>query len=154
MSLATHLTYLEQETQVRRRAGSGKVSTLAGLLATHLSRRLRLSGCIVFVRELAVNINHLCASRDSELVFRSTCRALNDSCAWTLGQCDLDSILTADRAGEDCGQLLLHNPDDTSASTTHANPAKRMGDQPLISTFHASFANLASNGYQQLRTRM
>ena len=100
---------------------------------------LRISGRVVFVRKLAVNVNHLCTSRDIELLLRSTCSTLNDSHACTLGQYDLDSILTADRAGEDRGEFFLHDPDDAPTSTTHANPAARMGDLPLISTFHASF---------------
>jgi hypothetical protein len=124
-----------------RGTGHPNVSALAGLAATHLGCGLRLSGCVVFVRELAVNVNHLCTSRDIELIFRSTCGTLNDSDACTLGQRDLDSILTADRAGEDRGEFFLHDPDDTPTSTTHANPAARMGDLPLISTFHASLRN-------------
>jgi len=126
----------------------------SALLATHLGCRLRLSCCVVLVRELAVNINHLRASRDIELVLRSACGALNRSDTWTLGQGDLDGILTADRASEDCRQLLLHNPDDTPTSTTHANPTKRMGDPPLISTFHVSFAGESSKGYQDPMTRV
>ena len=133
-------------------AGPANVSTLAGLLATHLGRGLRLSGRVIFVRELAVDINHLCASRDIELVFRSTCGALNDSHACTLGQCDFHRILTADWAGEDGGEFLLHDPDDTPTATTHANPAERMGDLPLISTFHVSFTNPSSKSYQRHRT--
>ena len=115
---------------------------------------LRLSGCVVFVRELAVNVNHLCASKDIELLLGSTCSTLNDSHACTLWQCDLDSILTANWAGEDRGEFFLHDPDDTSTSTTHANPAARMGDLPLISTFHASFAKRSSKGYQGQRTNV
>jgi len=133
-----------------RGTGLANVSTLAGLLATHLGRGLRLSGRVVFVRELTVDVNHLRASRDIELIFRSTCGALNDSHACTLGQCDFHSILTADWAGEDRGKFLLHDPDDTPTSTTHADSTQRMGDPPLISTFHVSFANPSSKGYQRL----
>lgn len=143
-----------EETPVGRVAGPAYVSTLARLLTTHLGCRLKLSCRVVLVRELAVNINHLRPSRHIELVLRSTCGALNDGHAWTLGQCDFDGILTADRAGKDCRQLLLHNPDDTPTSTTHADSTERMGDPPLISTFHVSFASESSKGYQEPRMRM
>ena len=134
-----------------REAGPANGSTLAGLLATHLGRGLRLSGRVILVGELTVDINHLRASRDIELVFRSTCGALNDSHACTFRQCDFHSILTADWAGEDRGEFLLHDPDDAPTSTTHANSTERMGDLPLISTFHVSFANRWSKGYQRQR---
>ncbi len=140
--------------RLSREGGPANVSTLAGLLATHLSRGLRLSGCVIFVRELAVDVNHLRASRDIELVFRSTCGALNDSHACTLGQCDFHSIFTAGWAGEDRGEFLLHDPDDAPTSTTHANSTERMGDLPLISTFHVSFANPWRKGYQRQRTNL
>lgn len=127
---------------------TAKISILAGLVATHLSCRLWLSGRVVLVRELAVDVDHLRASRDIKFILRATRGALNDRDACTLGQCDLDGILTAHWTREDSGQFLLHDPDDATTSTTHAILTERMGDPPLISTFHASSTSRSSNHYQ------
>jgi len=124
------------------------ISTLANLVAGQLRCGLRLSGSIILVCEPAINVNHLCTSRNIELVLCSTRRTLNHSYAWTLGQRDLHSILTADWAGEDRGKFLLHDPDDTPTSTTHANPVEPMGDLRLISTFHVRFGKPFSKYYQ------
>ena len=127
------------------------ISTLANLVAGQLRCGLRLSGSIILVCEPAINVNHLCTSRNIELVLCSTRRTLNHSYAWTLGQRDLHSILTTDWAGENRGKFFLHDSDDTPTSTTHANPAERMGDLTLISTFHVSFVKLSSKRYQRER---
>ena len=140
--------------KLARVAGSARISALAGLFATHLSRRLRLSSCVVLVRELTVDVDHLSASRDIELVLRSACGALNDGNTCTPGHCHLDSILTADWTREDGGQFLLHDPDDTPTSTTHASFTERMGDPPLISTFHDSSMARTSKRYQGRRMMM
>ena len=132
-------------------AGSAKISISAALVATHLSCRLKLSSCVVLVRELAVDVDHLRPSRDIKLVLRSACGALNDSHTCTPRHCHLDSILAADWAREDGGQFLLHDPDDTPTSTTHASLTERMGDPPLISTFHDSSTSGTSKRYQGRR---
>lgn len=137
--------------KLARVAGSARISALAGLFATHLSCRLRLSSCVVLVCELAVDIDHLSASRDIELVLRSACGALNDGDTCAPRHSDLDGILAADWTREDGWEFLLHDPDDTPASTTHASLTGRMGDSPLISTFHDSLWRRTSNGYQRGR---
>jgi hypothetical protein len=113
----------------------GKTFTLTSLAGTQLTCRLGLPARVELVCEPAIDIDHLSAARNIELVLGSTRGALDEGHACTLRQCDLHGLLTADGTGEDRGQFLLHDSDDAATSTTHAVLTRRMGDTPLISTF-------------------